>query len=118
MSKSSKEHRKHTRIYRNFILSYCPASDLSKQKDVAQINNISLGGMNFSVSEPMALQELLNIELKTPFLAENLYLQGQVLECREKISGLIYEVRVQFKDLPVHAQEVLAKIEKYAQKEI
>ena len=117
MSKPSKENRKSRRIYHNFIVSYCSASDASKQKNVTQINNISMGGMNFSVSETLKDQELLTIELKTPFLPENLHLQGQVLECREKISGLIYEVRVKFKDLSVQAQEGLVKIEQYAQKE-
>ena len=118
MTKPPKEHRKHLRVYRNFILNYYHVSDPSKQKNVTQINNVSLGGVNFSVSEPVQTQELLGIELKTPFLADNLYVQGYVLECREKISGLIYEVRVQFKDLPLQAKEVLAKIEQYAQKEI
>ncbi len=117
MSKPPKENRKSQRIYHSFILSYYSVSDPAKQKKVAQINNISAGGMNFSVSEPHKVQEIIVVELKTPFLPENLYLQGEVLECREKISDLIYEIRVQFKDLPLQAKEGLAKIEQYAQKE-
>ena len=117
MTKPNKEHRKHERIYRNFILSYSPVSDPDKQKSVSQINNISQGGVNFSVSEPIAVQEVLLIELKTPFLADNLLVQGVVLACHEKIADLIYEVRVQFKDIPVTAKAVIAKIEQYAHKE-
>ena len=113
MSKPN-EHRKHVRIYRNFILSYHPLSNPLQQKSVSQINNISAGGMNFSVSEPLQAGEMVEIELKTPFIADNLCLQGAVLECREKISDLIYEVRVQFKDIPAHAKEILAKVEQYA----
>lgn len=69
------------------------------------------------MDEPLKHGEQLQIELKTPFLADSVDLQGEVLECKEKISNLIYEVRVQFKDLSLRAQEVLAKVEQYAQKE-
>ena len=117
MTKPNKEQRKHQRIYRNFILSYHPVSDPSKKMDVSQINNISQGGVNFSVSQPVLNQEILMMDLKTPFLGDHLALQGIVLECREKVSGLIYEVRVQFQNLPIASKEILAKIEKYTLKE-
>ncbi len=117
MSKQPNEHRKHIRVYRNFILSYYPVSDPTKQKNVSQINNVSQGGLNFSVSELIEPGQVLGIELRTPFLADHVYLEGQVLECKEKISDLIYEVRIKFSDLPAATQEVLAKIEQYAHKE-
>ena len=117
MSEPFQNRRQHVRIYRNFILSYYSFSNPSVQKEVSQINNISQGGMNFSVTSPLAAGEQLGIELKTPFLAEGVYLQGEVLECREKISELIYEIRLQFKDLSDSAKEILAKVEQYARKE-
>jgi hypothetical protein len=73
--------------------------------------------VSFSVSHAIAVQEILMMELKTPFLGDHLTLQGVVLECREKVSDLIYEVRVQFQDLAPLSKEILVKIEKYAFKE-
>ncbi|MBI3602655.1 MAG: PilZ domain-containing protein [Candidatus Omnitrophica bacterium] len=117
MAESFKNRRKHMRIYRHFILRYYFASDPSAKKEVSQINNISRGGINFSAAAPLKLGEALEIELKTPFLDENLCLQGVILECREKIPQIIYEVRLQFKDISQQAKDILAKVEQYAHKE-
>ena len=117
MSDSPENRRKFVRIYRSFMLTYFSVSSPTIPQEVSQINNISQGGMNFSVLAPVAQGECLTVELKTPFLSEGLQMTGEVLECRDKIPGLIYEVRLQFKDLSNFAKEVLAKIEQYARKE-
>lgn len=117
MSESYENRRQHVRIYHSFILTYFSVANPSLTKEVTQINNISQGGMNFSALTPIPVGEELTIELKTPFLSEGLHIQGTVLGCRDKIPGLIYEVRVQFKDPSTFAKEVLAKIEQYARKE-
>ena len=117
MTEFSNNRRQHVRIYRNFILTYGLVSNPLAQKEVSQINNISQGGMNFSVTEPLKVAEVLTIELKTPFLAESVYLQGEILECREKISQLIYEIRLKFIDPSAAAKEILVKIEQLAPKE-
>lgn len=117
MSEPAQNRRKHVRIYRHFILTYFPVSNPTQQHEVSQINNISQGGVSFAVTKPVEAATVLGIDLKTPFLSEGVYLQGEVLECREKISNLIYEVRLQFKDLSAQAQETLVKIEQYAHKE-
>ena len=116
MSESFENRRKFVRVYRHFILTYHPVNvnDPSAQKEVSQINNLSQGGMSFSVNSPLQVGDQLVIELKTPFLAESVNLQGEILACREKIVGLIYEVRLEFKELSVQAKEVLVKIEQYA----
>jgi hypothetical protein len=114
MTESFKNRRQYVRVYRNFILTYYPVSNPSTLKEISQINNISQGGLNFSVTSPLPLGEQVAVELKTPFLAEGVYLQGEVLECKEKIPQLIYEVRLQFKDLSTQAKEVLVKVEQYA----
>ena len=114
MPDSFENRRKYVRIYRSFILTYFSISNPSVTREVSQINNISQGGMNFSVLVPLNVGEQLTVELKTPFLSDGLHLEGEVLECKEKISQLIYEVRVQFKDPSTFAKEVLAKIEQYA----
>ncbi len=53
------------------------------------------------------------IDLKTPFIADPIRLEGVVLECKEKIPDMIYEVRVQFQETPEHVSTVLDKIESY-----
>ena len=105
--------RKHVRVYRNFILLYrLKGQDITYE--MSQVNNISRGGINFSSTVALAKGNELNVELKTPFLNDKVDLEGIVLECREKIANLIYEVRVEFKDLSGQAADVLAKIEQYA----
>ena len=117
MTEPFKNRRQFVRVYRNFILTCYSLASPSAKREMSQINNISQGGMSFSVTEPLPVGEQLGIELKTPFLADSAYLQGEVLECREKIPQLIYEVRLQFKNLSAAAKEILVKVEQYAQKE-
>ncbi len=45
------------------------------------------------------------LDLKTPFIVDSIHLEGVVLESREKIPEMIYEIRVQFNDIP---EQVLA----------
>ena len=116
MAEDPKNRRKHVRILRHFIVRYSASSHPSGKQEVTQINNISQGGMNFSTTQFLKPGEELKVELKTPFLDENLHLQGVILECSEKIPKLIYAVRLQFKDLPTNAKEILAKVELYSQK--
>ncbi len=114
MTGSFQNRRKHVRIYRNYILSYHLKGKGNVKYEMSQVNNISKGGINFTVTAPFEVGSELVIELKTPFLNDHVVLEGAVLDSREKIQGLLYEVRVQFHDLSPEAQEVLAKIEQYA----
>jgi len=52
--------------------------------------------------------------LKAPFITESMNLQGLVLECREKVSDIIYEIRIQFQEIPDQALIALEKIESYS----
>ena len=114
MAESFTNRRKYVRIYRNFILLYRLKGNDSITYEMSQVNNISRGGINFSSTVTLGKGNELNVELKTPFLNDKVDLEGIVLECREKIANLIYEVRVEFKDLSDQAGDVLAKIEQYA----
>ena len=53
------------------------------------------------------------IDLKTPFIADSIRLEGVVLECKEKIPEMIYEIRLQFQEIPEQVLTVLEKIESY-----
>ena len=81
--------------------------------DVSQLNNVSRGGVNFSSTRPLKQGVVLKIDLKTPFIADSIHLQGVVLECREKIPEIIYEIRLQFQEVSQQAMAVLEKIENY-----
>ncbi|MDE2027439.1 MAG: PilZ domain-containing protein [Candidatus Omnitrophica bacterium] len=117
MDKPFKERRLHLRIYRNFILSYQEKGNQKPVHEVSQINNISRGGLNFSSTHPLKQDALVTVDLKTPFLADSIRIEGIVLECKEKVNGMIYEVRLQFKDVPPQESAVLEKIEKYGKAE-
>ena len=114
MSQFSENRRKHVRIYRNYILSYHLKGKGNVKYEMSQVNNISKGGINFTVTAPFDKGSDLVIEMKTPFLDDHVTLQGTVLESRQKVQGLLYEVRIQFHDLAPQAEEILAKIEQYS----
>ena len=114
MNKSFKERRKHIRIYRNFILTYHEKGKPGVKQDISQVNNVSKGGMNFSSTYPLKQGVVVIIDLKAPFITDSMSLEGLVLECREKASEIIYEIRVQFQKIPDQALIALEKIEIYS----
>jgi len=113
MNNHSKERRKHSRIYRNFILSYHEKGKSAISHNVSQVNNVSKGGLNFISTHPLKEGGVVIIDLKTLFIADSIRLEGVVLECKEKIPEMIYEIRLQFQEIPQHVLTVLEKIESY-----
>jgi len=113
MSNSFNERRKFIRIYRNFIMTYHEKGEPNAEKNVSQVNNVSKGGLSFSTDHLLNKGIVLVIGLKTPFIADPIHVDGVVLECREKVAGMIYEVRVQFQEVSDDVLDVLDKIETY-----
>jgi hypothetical protein len=114
MNKSFNERRKHVRIYRNFIMTYHEKGKSSAKHKVSQVKNVSKGGMSFTSTHPLDQGTVVLIDLKVPFVAHPIHLEGIVLECQEKISEMIYHVRLQFHEISAHVLTVLEKIESYA----
>lgn len=114
---NNNERRQFARIYRNFILSHAVKGS-QEEFEVSQINDISRGGINFVATRSITIGAELSIQLKTPFLPETIYVEGRVLDVKEKIADLIYDVRVQFTAVSPISAEVLQKIEDYAAKEM
>ena len=114
MPENFQNRRKFVRVYRNFICSYWLKGKEETKIEISQINNISQGGLNFSSTFAFDQGVLLEIELKTPFISEKVNLEGIVLESREKISNLIFEVRLEFQNVSEQAKDVLEKIERYS----
>ncbi len=113
MNKPSDERRKYLRIYRNFIMSYHEKGKSTISHNVSQVNNVSKGGLNFSSTYPLKQGLVVTVDLKAPFIADPIRLEGVVLECREKIPEMIFEIRLQFQEVPQQVLTVLEKIESY-----
>lgn len=113
MSESFKDRRKYVRVYRNFILTYHHKEKGGAKHDISQVNNISKGGINFVATQALEMGALIGVDLQTPFITDAVYFEGIVLGCKEKIPNLIYEVRLEFKDLSAQAMDILDKIERY-----
>jgi hypothetical protein len=114
MNNPLNERRKHVRIYRNFIMSYHEKGKSIIKHNVSQVNNVSKGGISFSSTHPLKEGVVIAVGLKTPYIADSIKLEGVVLECREKIPSMIYEVRLQFREISQHAMAMLDKIESYS----
>jgi hypothetical protein len=112
-SKGPEERRKHVRVDRNFILTYFDKRAPTVKNEITQLRNISRGGMCFVATKPFELSTVLTIEMRTPFTTGSVTLEGTVLESRERIKGLIYDIRLQFQNLPPQANDILEKIEYY-----
>jgi hypothetical protein len=113
MNNSSNERRKYLRIYRNFIMSYHEKGKSIIKHNVSQVNNVSKGGLSFILTHPLKAGVVVTIDLKAPFVADPICLEGVVLECKEKIPEMIYEIRIQFQEIPQQVLTVLEKIESY-----
>jgi hypothetical protein len=115
MEKNSKipERRQHVRIKKHYIIRFYQKDNPSLKYEASQIENISKGGLCFTSTIPFDIGAHLAIELRTPYVAEKVYIEGRVLESKEKIKGVVYQNRVKFDNLSAHATDVLDKIEKY-----
>jgi len=111
--KGPEDRRKHIRVDRNFILTYIDKRNPSVKNEITQLRNISRGGMCFVATRGFDLSTVLLIEMRTPFTAGSISLEGFVLESRERIKGIIYDIRLQFQNLAPQAEEILEKIEYY-----
>ena len=107
------ERRQFPRIKKNYIIRFSEKNNPSLKFDVSQIENISRGGICFASTIPFKSGTELAVELRTPYITDTVYLEGHVLESREKIKGLIYHNRFQFHEITPLAESVLEKIEKY-----
>ena len=109
------DRRKYLRIKKHFILSFYDKKDPTVKHEVSQLKNISLGGSCFITIRPYESSTKLVLELKTPYLAGTIHLEGTVLESLEKVPDLLYETRLAFDALSPQAEFVLHKIVNYFQ---
>jgi hypothetical protein len=111
--KQGAERRQFVRIKKNYIIRFYEKNNPSMKFEVSQIENISKGGLCFTSTMSLSAGANLSIELRTPYVADTIYLEGNLLSSTEKIKGLIYINHLKFHDISSEALEVLEKIEKY-----
>ncbi len=104
------ERRQYKRISKSFILSYFEKSNPEQKFEITQLRNISQGGMCFITTRSFMPNTRLGVELRTPYLAETTYLEGDVLGSHEKIKGMLYETRLQFTLINSQAEFLLSKL--------
>jgi hypothetical protein len=107
------ERRLFVRIRKHYIVRFYQKDNPSLKYEASQIENISKGGLCFTSTIPFDVGAHLAIEMRTPYVAEKVYLEGQILESKEKIKGVVYQNRLKFYSLSSHATDVLEKVEKY-----
>ena len=107
------ERRRHVRINKNFIMTYCQKSNPEKKIEITQLKNISLGGMCFITTCKFEPSTPLHIELKTPYITDTTLLEGVVLESHEKTKDMLYETRLKFVHINAEAQSLLTQLMEY-----
>ena len=107
---SGEEHRQYKRIKKSFLLSYFDPKMPKKKFEITQLKNISLGGMCFVTTRSFEPSVTLGIELKTPYIAGSVLLEGNVMQSHEKMKGTIFETRLEFKRLGTEAKVSLEKL--------
>ncbi len=111
------DRRKSERIKRNFILTYRLADNPDAAFSASQLKNISYGGMCFVTEAAYAPGTELEIALKTPFFSGKTYFKGRVLESHEKVAGIIYQTRVELKNISNEGCEILRRVIEFFSKE-
>lgn len=107
------DRREHKRIKKNFILAYFDKNTPQEKFELTQLKDISKGGLRFITTRSFPSGTFLGIELKTPYISETTYLEGEVLDCTEKVKNMIYETRLQFTLLNTQAEFILNKLIEY-----
>ena len=110
-----RERRHYHRIKRHFIISYYDKNVPLIKHEMSQLKNISLGGTCFVASQDFKPGTKLTLELKTPYLAGMVHLDGTVLESQERLANILYETRLIFDPLTEQAEFVLKKIVEHFQ---
>jgi hypothetical protein len=106
------ERRKSPRIEKHFILTVYDIDKKDADHCVSQLKNISRHGLCFSSSFPFDLGTRLQTMIKTPYMGQAINIITKVVDSKEKVANVIYEIRVQIEEANPEAEEILQKIEK------
>jgi len=105
------ERRQHLRIEKHFIVTFYEADKTDADHSVSQLKNISRGGFCFSSSLALNPGTKIQAMIKTPYLGQSVSVLATVIDCKEKIHNVIYEVRVKIEETTPEVVDILKKIE-------
>jgi hypothetical protein len=106
------ERRKHPRIEKHFIINVYDIDKPGSDHCISQIKNVSRGGLCFSSSFPFDLGTRLQTMIKTPYMGQAVSIITKVVDSKEKVANVIYDIRVSIEEASPEAEEILQKIEK------
>jgi len=106
------ERRKHPRVEKHFIITFYDLDKKDADHCISQLKNISYGGLCFSSSFPLALGTKLQTMIKTPYMGQAVNVVTRVVDSKEKVPNVIYDIRVKLEEATPEAEEILKKIEK------
>ncbi|MBF0387290.1 MAG: PilZ domain-containing protein [Candidatus Omnitrophica bacterium] len=114
-----KERRQFIRIEKHFILRFYLKVNPALEFEISQIENISKGGLCFTSTLSFKKDDLVVVELRTPYLTNVVNFEGTIVAIQEKVKGMIYSNHLQFQNIDPAAATILEKIEKFsADKEV
>ncbi|MEW5895778.1 MAG: PilZ domain-containing protein [Candidatus Omnitrophota bacterium] len=111
-----KERRQYKRIKKNFVLTYYDITKPDQRFSTTQLKNFSQGGVCLITDQKFPKGTILRLEIKSPFFVNITQMEGAVLESHERVKDIIYETRMQFKDLPKETEDVLLKSVEFFEK--
>ncbi|MFA6379162.1 MAG: PilZ domain-containing protein [Candidatus Omnitrophota bacterium] len=109
---AGQERRKHPRIEKHFIITVYDIDKKDADHCISQLKNISRGGLCFSSSFPLEIGTRLQTMIKTPYMGQAINIVTKVVNSKEKVPNVIYDIRVQIEQADPVAEEILQKIEK------
>ncbi|MBU2102022.1 MAG: PilZ domain-containing protein [Candidatus Omnitrophota bacterium] len=92
------ERRKFPRFSANFVVSY-RVKEVPDGYDLSQTKNVSQGGILLTTNRKFEKGTLLAMSIRFPFVAKRIEVTGEVVDSREVVRDLIYETRINFRDL-------------------
>jgi hypothetical protein len=109
------QNRKHKRIEKKISLQFCVADASPRKWDMSVIQNISAGGVKFSIPSDLVLKDkVVQLQIRIPELMPRfLDVEALVLEVKPRLINPKYsDVRVKFINLTDVSKELLSILEK------
>ena len=58
-------------------------------------------------------KKMIGVNLRTPYISDVTYVEGEVLESHDKVKNILYETRMRFVNLTPEAEFVIGKLMDY-----
>jgi len=104
------ERRRFVRINANFVVSYIDVTPEMSKSNITQTKNIGLGGILITTDREVAAETVLKVKLKIPTAPAYVEVKIKVLDCKEKIKDLLYEIRGRFVVLKDEDKDYIYKV--------